>query len=63
MLQSIERRGRNRIGEAAAVAFKAGKQPYTMTRSFPDLTAIGDTIRTRSGLKGFFSALLPPYNV
>ncbi|WP_339294925.1 hypothetical protein MKY82_29550 [Paenibacillus sp. FSL W7-1279] len=49
MLRSIERRGRNRIGEATAVAFKAGKQPYPTIRSFPDLTAIGDTIRTRGG--------------
>ncbi|WP_339268173.1 hypothetical protein MKY48_29530 [Paenibacillus sp. FSL W8-0187] len=53
MLRSIERRGRNRIGEATALVFKAGKPPHRIIRSFPGLTAIGDTIRTRSGIKLF----------
>ncbi|WP_152827359.1 hypothetical protein [Paenibacillus glucanolyticus] len=62
MLRSIERRGRNRIGEAAAVTFKAGKPPPRVNRSFPGFTAIGDTIRTRSGVE-VFRIFTPTVNV
>lgn len=50
-------------GEAQAFAFKRGKQPYMVQSSFPCLTAIGITMRQRSGRQCSTYVLLSAFRV